>query len=98
MNSKNFDEAAQAVMAGNASIEQINTWFNHDLRCAGPELMESLVKQMIVEKKRAEDIELKAVLLVDKLHRGDIEFKTSTAVCVEALGRSLADSRLRATD
>lgn len=94
MGSNTFYLAAKAIMAGNATVDQIQIWLEHPLRASGGDAMDTLADQLLTIAKRAEDIEIKAILLADSIERSEIALPTATAVAAISLTQALKDSKL----
>lgn len=96
MGTDEFYSSAEAIMNGTATVDQIQTWLDCPLRASGGEIMDALAAQLLNIAKRAEEIELKAILLTDSIERGDLALSASTAVAAVALSKALKESKLRA--
>ena len=96
MSSNAFYSAVEAIIAGNATVNQIQVWLEHPLRASGGDVMDALAVQLLTIVKRAEDIELKAISLADSIERTEIALPTTTAVAASSLAQALKDSKLRA--
>lgn len=67
MDNTNFGTAARAIMAGCASIEQIEYWLEHPYRAVAPDIMETLVRQLLTTTKRSVRIERQVRLLTERM-------------------------------